>query len=202
MLLSACTFVHEASYYRAYVPVEEPDYLSDGRALLYMTEEQIAFHREDEVKKVALNRLSMPLGKILHETALEVLEDSYSGGVRTSTTIENPSAYELIIQPEVTSFSAAYAGDRVFTVTPIVEVGVKVRSFDRNGQLVDERTFSSGPVKDQRCWGEFCEPAERAVMLTHMASYQVMKEAVRVMSMGTDSQERERESDAQNVGSQ
>jgi hypothetical protein len=144
----------------------------------------------------------MPLGEILHETAFEVLEDSYSGGVSASTTIEKPSAYELIIQPEVTSFSVAYTGNKVLTVTPKVEVGVKVRTFDRNGQLINERSFSSGPVKDQRCWGDFCNPANRAVMLTHMASYRVMKEAVRVMRIGTAPQELDRELDAPNVGTE
>lgn len=186
----------------AYVPVEEPDYLSLGSALLYMTETQVAYEQDIKVEKARLTRLRVPLGEILQETAFETLEDTYAAGVSTSTVMENSSAYDIITRPEVTSFSVAYADYTLFSVTPEVEVAVKVRAFDGTGQLVDERVFSSGPVRDERCWGDYCDPIDRAVMLTHLATYRVMKEAVRVMSMGTASQGRDRELDAPKIGSQ
>ena len=92
--------------------------------------------------------LTLPLGEMLKEIALEVLEDRFSGRVDFANSFVGDSGYRLALAPNVRLLDYKYnqVENLGFAVTPQVEMDLAVEILDSSGTTIFDGTYESGLI--------------------------------------------------------
>ena len=146
--LVGCSF--QAGYNPTYVPDEEPEYISADEVLLLMPDEVEDFVYSGSPKSFSGSgtNLTIPIGVVLKEVAVEILEDRFSGRVQFSSEFEADRGYKLALAPSVRRFEYYYnqLKNIGFAITPEVEVDLKIQILDAEGAPIFDEIYESGRV--------------------------------------------------------
>jgi len=184
MLFTACSAHFSGSYNPAYIPYEDPEFISDDRALLLMTEahEQYVYSGSPQSHTLRYSTLTLPLGEILKQATLEALKDSFAAGVEMRTVLKHASDFALIIQPQIERFDYSYSALRNLglATTPEVTIALRIKVLNNDGVVVRDEVFESGVVSGRTCW-ETCDHIGSVISLAHQATYRVAKNAIQAI---------------------
>jgi hypothetical protein len=179
-LLAACS--HVAVYNPTYLPAAPPEARErlEGKVLVYTdsADDNYVFSGPPTSFTGGATKLSLPLGQITREVAIQVLGGYFQDGAEGSNRPENLAGYRAVVKPKVASFSYQYnqLKNLGFAITPTVVLDLDVDLVDENGKTIHSKRYSSGTVEGSAYFVSG-EPGERINQLAHETMHKLMDAA-------------------------
>lgn len=177
-LVSACS--HTGGYNPAYIPDDEPEYLSADEVLLLMPkeEESYVFSGNPSSFTGSATKLTIPLGIVLKEVSEEILEDRFSGGVDFANSFTGKKGYKVVLHPSIRRFDYKYnqLKNLGFAVTPEIEVDLLVKILDQKGDSIFSQLYESGVVSGDT-YVISGSPGEKVTALVHKTLYDLLEQS-------------------------
>ena len=166
-VLSGCAV--EVEYESEYVSEVAPSYLAETEILILMHDHDLEYvyeGRPDSLIGETIT-LTMPIGSIMREVAGRVFQSYFMYGVVFTEEFVPDVRYIIAIEPEIRDFSYRY--DRrveqnvidmrptedgieaipVTIITPSIQFELALTAYDSSGNVVLEKTYSSGLVSGE-----------------------------------------------------
>ena len=167
---------YEIAYDPAFVPEERPQYVADGKILLVMPPEQQEFVYTSAPDSVTgdFTTLTVPMGAIVRDIAEDVFASCFGQGVAFAPERVLNGDYVIALEGNMEEFVYRYKrviergfeeantneGEVDAWITPEVDISFDVRAFDRSGNKVLEKIYSSGVTAGEG-YRVTSRPAER-----------------------------------------
>jgi len=179
-----CT--HQSGYNPTYIPDENPQFISDSAALLFIPEDQaiLEYNKPPTNFLGSVAKFSIPLGVILRETSAEALRDSFAEGVTFTSDPAVASRCCVTIAPSITRLDYKHSGPTgMMSRDILVELDLRVEILDKSGISVFSDTYESGVVKEivyaSRTTFHTQEAADQFSAIVHRTIYELLTTALR-----------------------
>jgi hypothetical protein len=188
-ILAGAGCAYEVAYDPSYVPGERPQYVADAKILLVMPPEQQEFTYTSEPDSVTgdFTTLTVPMGAIVRDIAEQVFSSCFGQGVEFAPERIPNGDYVIALEGNMQEFIYRYTrviergfeevdpseGEVDAWITPEVDIAFDVRAFDRRGEKVLEKTYSSG-VTAGESYRVTRRPAERINETLHATLHALM----------------------------
>ncbi len=160
-------------------PVTEAERV-DGRVLVFTTQ-------PDDERSISTGatsvvgagmKLSVPVGTMVREIAVEVFSKVASGGAEASHELTGAKRYAVILRPQIESFEFGFPHREKLgvEVTPEVKVSLRLTLLDASGRVRLEKDYDSGVVSGGRSFVS-TKLVSRTERVAHEAIYQLMRRA-------------------------
>jgi len=170
LAIDGCTY--QSGYNPAYVPDEDPQFLSHQRAMLWIPSEQANYVYDAHPSNFlgSATALSIPLGVILSNVSAEVLRDRFSGGVGFANRQPPGSKCCLTLAPSVRILDYKHH----LNYTASIEIELLVQFIDKSGHSFFKHTYASGVVHTPKFaeWSQ--ESADEVSALVHRTIYELL----------------------------
>lgn len=182
LVLALCACAAAIAYRPADVPdrpITEAERIT-GRVLVFTTQ-------PDDVRAIATGatsvvgagmKLSVPVGTMVREIAVDVFSKAASGGAEASHELNGTDRYAVILRPQIESFEFGFPhrGTLGVNVTPEVQVSLRLTLLDGSGRVRLEKDYDSGVVTSGRSLVS-SKLVRRTELIAHEAIYELMLRA-------------------------
>lgn len=182
LFLGSCSY--DASFRQDFIP-QTPSLSSiqklDGKGLVVMSlsDENFIFSDNPASFTGAGTSLTIPMGKVIKQIALEVFGSTFSEGVYFSNNFDNPEDYLLMINPivELDNYKYDSLESLGFAVTPKVSVSAKVTVRSPDNSILFEKNYSYVDMK-AAAYVFASNPDEKVNELIHQAIHKILLESL------------------------
>lgn len=182
LFIGSCSY--DASFRQDFVPAT-PSLSSmqklDGKGLVIMSlsEENFIFSDNPASYTGAATSLTIPIGKVIKQIALEVFGSTFSEGAYFSNNSDNSENYVLMINPIVKLDNYKY--DQLenlgFAVTPKVSVSAKITVRSPDNSTIFDKNYSYVDMKAS-AYVFASSPDEKVNELIHQAIHKILLESL------------------------
>jgi hypothetical protein len=178
-LASCAPRIHHTNYDAKYIKATDFSNKLSGEVLIFTTHEddQYIFTGQPTSFTGSARTISIPLGKITKEIAIEVFRNLFQSGLHTSNVENEFKKYSLVIRPRITSYSYEYnqLKNAGIAITPEVIIRLHVDLHDNsNGKVYFSKDYDSG-VTEGDTYIMTYGPEEKINKVTHEVVYKLMQ---------------------------
>lgn len=147
-------------------------------------------------------KIEMPLGRIVCETAVKVMESAFSGGCEKTAKFKRGGKQAAVIKVRAVNFKYAFNQLRNLTmaITPQADLGIEIALLDEAGKPCFSKVYQSGMVNDKTTL-DTLKPAETINKLTHKIAADLLTRAVEDIRANLQPRGSEEQSEPEITGS-